>query len=67
FDSESQAEGLRFIVRDATNIRVLGSSSTLSQAKRLNQRRQRRGLLPSARVVQEVTGERLAPVFEHAH
>src|SRR5258708_7250603 len=37
------------------------------QSQCLDQRRQRGGLLPPARIVQKVAGERFAPVFEHAN
>src|SRR5579864_503742 len=33
----------------------------------MDQRRKRRWLLPSARIVKEEAGERLAPVLQHAH
>jgi hypothetical protein len=37
------------------------------ETQRVYEGRQRCWLLASARIVKEIAGERLAPVFEHAH
>ena len=43
------------------------ASASITQAQDIDQRRQRRRLLTTTRIVQKVSGERLAPVVEHAY
>ena len=51
---------------DSMHVNPCSSRSQHSQPQRMDQRRKRRRLLPSARVVEEESGERLAPVLQHA-